>query len=223
MKLCPHCANPVRRGYKFCRFCGAKLKNRSRNLLFVGLACVLALVASLIWFLTYPSHRDYPEKKTPELLAQETEKEQSLPIESVQVLEETGGVQQARGESALETADVKPSKQEPPPGSEIQWQPKVPREEKTQQEVAIVKKESIPSSAPDLSIASSPSGEYETTRSTVVFAEPRTESKKITMLNPGTRVLVVGSKGDWLEVRSRHGRPPGFIRRDNAMFIKAAD
>lgn len=189
----------------------------------MGLACVLALVASLIWFLTDPSHRDYPERKTPEFLAQETEKEQSLSIESAQVLEETGGVQQARGESALEAGDVKPSKQEPAPGSEIQWQPKVPREEKTQQEVAIVKKESIPSSAPDLPIASSPSGEYETTRSTVVFAEPRAESKKITMLNPGTRVLVVGSKGDWLEVRSRHGRPPGFIRRDNAMFIKGTD
>jgi len=29
---------------------------------------------------------------------------------------------------------------------------------------------------------------------------------------------VVRSAGDWLEVRSKHGKPPGFIRRDDAMF-----
>jgi len=33
----------------------------------------------------------------------------------------------------------------------------------------------------------------------------------------------VGSVGEWLEVRSKHGNPPGFIRRDDAMFVERKD
>jgi hypothetical protein len=34
-------------------------------------------------------------------------------------------------------------------------------------------------------------------------------------------INVVGSQGDWLQVRSKHGKPPGYIRRDDAMFRQA--
>jgi hypothetical protein len=29
--------------------------------------------------------------------------------------------------------------------------------------------------------------------------------------------------GEWLEVRSKHGKPPGFIRADDAMFVGKAN
>ena len=63
-------------------------------------------------------------------------------------------------------------------------------------------------------------GAYEVIRSTSVFAEPSEASRKVSAVKRGTRVTVVGSVGDWLEVRSKHGNPPGFIRRDDAMFVE---
>jgi hypothetical protein len=39
----------------------------------------------------------------------------------------------------------------------------------------------------------------------------------------GTRVDVVNSKGDWLEVHSRRGNPPGFIKRQDAKFLEKTD
>ena len=62
-------------------------------------------------------------------------------------------------------------------------------------------------------------GSYEIIRPTSVFAEPSDSSRKLSTINRGTRVTVVGSEGEWLEVRSKHGNPPGFIRRDDAMFV----
>jgi hypothetical protein len=61
---------------------------------------------------------------------------------------------------------------------------------------------------------------YETVRSTFVFAEPSASSRKVGNISNGTQVQVVGSTGDWLEVRSRVGRPPGFIRRDDAVLMR---
>ncbi|MBI2088091.1 MAG: hypothetical protein HYT78_05020 [Deltaproteobacteria bacterium] len=39
-------------------------------------------------------------------------------------------------------------------------------------------------------------------------------------IRQGTRVTVVGSRGEWLEVRSKHGNPPGFIPREDAMLVE---
>ena len=66
-------------------------------------------------------------------------------------------------------------------------------------------------------------GSYEAIRSASVFAEPSDSSRKVSTIKKGTRVTVVGSTGDWLEVRSKHGNPPGFIRRDDAMFMEKQD
>lgn len=66
-------------------------------------------------------------------------------------------------------------------------------------------------------------GIYETTRATSVFEEPSRSSRTLATIKQGTRVTVVGSEGEWLEVRSKHGNPPGFIRREDAMFVKGRD
>ena len=61
---------------------------------------------------------------------------------------------------------------------------------------------------------------YETVRNTAVFEEPSASSRKVDTIPNGSKVRVVGSTGDWLEVRSKQGRPPGFIRRDDAVLMR---
>jgi len=39
----------------------------------------------------------------------------------------------------------------------------------------------------------------------------------------GTQITVVRSAGDWLEIRSKHGNPSGFIRADDATFLSRAN
>ncbi|MFQ5682254.1 MAG: hypothetical protein ACE5HC_03180 [Candidatus Binatia bacterium] len=63
-------------------------------------------------------------------------------------------------------------------------------------------------------------GTYEVIRDTTVFERPSGASRKVMTIQKRTRVTVVKSVGEWLEVRSKHGNPPGFIHRDDAMFIK---
>jgi hypothetical protein len=66
-------------------------------------------------------------------------------------------------------------------------------------------------------------GTYETVRATTVFEEPSGSSRALSQISRGTRVVVVRSVGDWLEVRSKHGNPPGYIRIDDAMFVSRAN
>jgi len=61
---------------------------------------------------------------------------------------------------------------------------------------------------------------YEAVRSTSVFEEPSASSRKVATISKGSRVRVVGFTGDWLEVRSRQGRPPGFIQRDDVVLMR---
>ena len=61
---------------------------------------------------------------------------------------------------------------------------------------------------------------YQTVRSTSVFAEPSASSRKVGSIPNGTKVRVVGSTDDWLEVRSKQGRPPGFIRQADAVLMR---
>ena len=66
-------------------------------------------------------------------------------------------------------------------------------------------------------------GVYETTRATAVYEGPSSTSRVISQIGSGTRINVVSSSGDWLEVRSRHGNPPGYVRSDDARLIARAN
>jgi hypothetical protein len=66
-------------------------------------------------------------------------------------------------------------------------------------------------------------GTYETVRATSVYEEPSGSSRVLSQIGRGTRVAVVRSVGEWLEVRSKHGNPPGYIRLDDAMFVSRAN
>jgi len=59
---------------------------------------------------------------------------------------------------------------------------------------------------------------YEVVRSTRVFSQPNDSSRPLARVEAGMEINVVGARDEWLEVRSRHGRPPGFIKRDTAVM-----
>ncbi len=62
-------------------------------------------------------------------------------------------------------------------------------------------------------------GSYQIVRATSVFQEASPDARKLSTIAKGTKVNVVRSVGDWLEVRSKHGNPPGYIRREDATFM----
>lgn len=59
-------------------------------------------------------------------------------------------------------------------------------------------------------------GQYEIIYPTSVYREPRDDAPMIARIEAGTKVNVVDSRGEWLEIRSRQGRPPGFVKKDAA-------
>jgi len=78
----------------------------------------------------------------------------------------------------------------------------------------------VPSTAPS---RSAEPGTYETVRITTVHEQPSSASRVIAQLGKGTKLSVVRSVGGWLEVRSRHGKPPGYVRVDDAMYVSSAN
>lgn len=67
------------------------------------------------------------------------------------------------------------------------------------------------------------SGTYETIRATSLYEQPSGSSRVVSRIDKGTEVQVVSSTGEWLEVRSRHGNPPGFLRADDARLVGQAN
>jgi predicted nucleic acid-binding Zn-ribbon protein len=59
-------------------------------------------------------------------------------------------------------------------------------------------------------------GAYTIVKSTPVYSDPSEESALITSLDAGTQVNVVAAHRGWYEIRSKSGRPPGFIRQEGA-------
>jgi hypothetical protein len=57
-------------------------------------------------------------------------------------------------------------------------------------------------------------GAYTIVKPTPVFSEPSEDSAFITSLDAGTQVNVVAARQGWYEIRSKTGRPPGFIRQE---------
>jgi len=64
-------------------------------------------------------------------------------------------------------------------------------------------------------------GVYETTQATSVYENPSSSARVVSQIDRGTRINVVSSTGDWLEVRSNRGNPPGFVRSDDARPLNA--
>jgi len=79
----------------------------------------------------------------------------------------------------------------------------------------------LPAPAPARQIAAP--GVYETTRATSVYENPTSAARVVSQIGGGTRINVASAAGGWLEVRSKHGNPPGYVRADDARVIGAAN
>jgi hypothetical protein len=62
-------------------------------------------------------------------------------------------------------------------------------------------------------------GKFKITQPTEVYSGPTENSALVTQLEPGIKINVVGSRSGWLKIRSKHGRPPGFVRQEAAVKI----
>jgi myosin heavy subunit len=62
-------------------------------------------------------------------------------------------------------------------------------------------------------------GAFRITRSTPVYSGPSEMTTLIANVQPGMKINVVDSRDGWLEIRSKHGRPPGFVRQEAAVRI----
>jgi len=68
---------------------------------------------------------------------------------------------------------------------------------------------------------SSAPGLYETVRPTGVYAEPLANSRVLTRISGGTQITVVRGVGEWVEVRSKHGNPPGCVHSADVKFVSS--
>ena len=80
-------------------------------------------------------------------------------------------------------------------------------------DVRVVQKEPV-RQAKAQAAPSAIAGTYEVTRGTRVFAAPTEFAQQVGEIEPGLKVNVVSARDGWLEIHSKHGRPPGFIRSD---------
>ena len=64
-------------------------------------------------------------------------------------------------------------------------------------------------------------GTFQVTRPSRVYAAPNEYSQSLGDIEPGVKVNVVDSRDGWLEIHSKHGRPPGFIRREVAARLSS--
>jgi chromosome segregation ATPase len=74
---------------------------------------------------------------------------------------------------------------------------------------------SVETSPPPAAKRITEAGTYEVVRDSAVLEKPSVSAREVALVQRGTIINVVGSQGEWLEVRSKYGKPPGYIRRDD--------
>src|SRR5207244_4988856 len=79
-----------------------------------------------------------------------------------------------------------------------------------------------PLTAPAAARRTAEPGVHEAIQATSVYEGPSSASRVISQIKRGTRINVVRPAGDWLEVRSKRGNPPGYVRSDDARPIGRA-
>jgi hypothetical protein len=73
--------------------------------------------------------------------------------------------------------------------------------------------------APEKPLAEVLQGTYQVLVPTLLRSKPRADAPVVTQLESGIRVWVVGASGDYLEVRSRKGRAPGYVLREHVVLV----
>src|SRR5262245_7105067 len=248
-KLCPHCANSIAEDALKCPYCKADLSSTSdpqwptreadvfdtrqsfkKNK--TSMASKAILVAGVLVFgigvflIGGQRQRSESQSLLEEKLGQLKDKDQkiqSLEAELTQARKEL-----AQNSTQLGQVKAKLEESQKTLALAQQKLTRAAREtERLAQSKAASATKTPPRAAEPSQTASRPGGArnaaelgvYQTLRATSVYEEPSASSRVLSQITKGTRVNVVRSLGDWLEVRSRRDNPPGFVRRDDVTFL----
>ena len=244
-KLCPHCANSIAEDASECFYCKAevsedfapswlqrdenssrpgsasrrrKLPSLSPKLIWPAAMLVVAVLAFLAGSYLQRGHRSVAEANLKQLQA----KDLMLQSQEAQLAQ----ARQKLTESANEVAELK-AKLAAGQKELASAEQRVASARRAADTVSRAPAAQRPSSrAPVAAPAPQPvssrqsssagAGVYVTTRPTAVHEDPSSSSRVISQIEGGTRINVVGSSAGWLEVRSRRGNPPGYVRADDA-------
>ena len=249
MRLCPHCANSIQASVSRCPYCKAELVSvsapqwptreessdntgagTSTSRLPLGskviLVCGVIVFALGVFFLG--SHQERSETRQ---LQQSQLKELQSREQRINALE--GQLKQAKQEASenakqitVLTAKLNEAQKELASTQQRLASATRAGERTTAARAANAR---TPRRAADSSPAAPPSnraarrsaepGVYEVLQVTSVRENPSSNARAIAQINRGTKVTVVRSVGEWLQVQSKQGNPPGYIRSDDAMFI----
>jgi DNA-binding protein H-NS len=244
-KLCPHCANSIGLDAMKCPYCKAQLSPETtpewaeRNIdsadarplrsterrgiqpkMIAVAAIVLLAVAAAVGFIYWrPVGRSQPVVDHTAELRDRDQKIQTLEAELAKLREQNQG-------SSNEVAELKrklDDRQKQLAAAEKRLTAANRETDRLQSSRAVstprpASRRSEPPASPPAARTPEP-GVYETVRNSRVFEEPASSARVLTEIARGTQVTVVGSSGEWLEVRSKHGKPPGFIRADDARVV----
>jgi uncharacterized coiled-coil protein SlyX len=248
-KLCPHCANSIAEDALKCPYCKADLsstaapewptreadtmearlgskKDKTSLTSKAILAAGLLVFAVGVFLIGGQQQRSESQSLLEEKLAQLRDKDQKI-----QALE--ADLAQARKELAQNSTQLVQlrTKLEESQKNLASTQQKLSRAVRETERLAANKAASATktsprpgepspsSSRPGGARSAAELGVYQTLRATSVYEEPSASSRVLSQITKGTRVNVVRSLGDWLEVRSRSNNPPGFVRRDDVAFV----
>lgn len=216
-----------------------------RKWVYLLVLLVLLAGATLVWRRTRepgtaPTVPASPEERAGEYAQRDRQIQQmerqiaelrnELEQNSAQIRDLKSQLEQKSRALAAARPKVEQASRERGPAAQSPPQPSVgelsrPRERAGPGEVPAAREASPPKEPEPLGIRQRPAepGTYETIRVTFVFEEPLASSRKVATIKQGTRVRVVGSRGEWLEIRSTRGNPPGYLRREDAMFVEGAN
>jgi uncharacterized coiled-coil protein SlyX len=252
-KLCSHCANSIAEDALKCPYCKADLTatadpqwpTREADTLEARLgskkhktsiASKAILIAGLLVFgigvflIGGQRQRSESQSLLEDKLGQLKDKDQKI-----QTLEaELAQARKELAQSSTQLVQLK-SKLEESQKNLASTQQKLSRTARESERLAASKAASVTKTAPRPAEPSPPAsrsggarsaaelGVYQTIRPTSVYEEPSASSRVLSQINKGTRVNVVRSLGDWLEVRSKGNNPTGFVRRDDMTFLTKAN
>lgn len=239
--FCTQCGTQVDEATNFCRNCGARVRKAPEPI-------SPSLVEEV-----QPTRTSTPSQTAPLLAprTQATSvpsERESRGINNAMIIGAAIVLIVAAGAGIYFGTDLfrQPAKQQPVPAEQARIAPRAPAGTVEEPKVAGETSESnlastgqppLPGSAPQAPVEASKStpvsssasrrtasaGIYEILRTTKVFAEPSGSSRTVATIPQGTRVTVVGDNGEWLEVQSKSGNPPGFIRRADATIAEKSN
>lgn len=241
--FCTQCGTQVDEGTNFCKNCGARVRNAPEPVSPAPAEEVRPTLASTPTQ-TAPGARSGARSEESSVARTQATVRQGRGINNAMIIGAALVLIVGAGVGVYFSTDLfrQTAKQQPVPAEQARIAPRAPAGtveepkvagETNDSNLASTGPESVPQAPVEASKSAPPSpsasrrtasaGIYEILRTTKVFAEPSGSSRTVASIPQGTRVTVVGDNGEWLEVQSKSGNPPGFIRRADASFAEKSN